>query len=148
MRRLPFSFQPLLIFSHLINAFFHSFRTHCSNLPTPIVVDHGGYFGGATNMLICWKSTPVKSTDDYYSEVELLNTAHLVTPLISGTWPGSSTLWLRYGHLLEREEERILPIGYTTECCPQVECEHQLAPRTLIDCSCRHVREVSGNPGR
>ena len=31
-------------------------------------------------------------TDDYYTEVELLNSADLVTHLISGTWPGSSTL--------------------------------------------------------
>ena len=82
MERLPFSFCPVLIFSYLTDALFHSFRTHCSNLPVPIVVDHGGYFGGAANMLMCGKSTPIRSTTDDYTQVEQ---ADLVTPLISGT---------------------------------------------------------------
>ena len=86
MRRLPFSFHPFLIISYQVDALFHSFRTHCSDLPVQIVVDHGGYFGGATDMFMCGKSTAVRSkTDDYYTEVELLKTAGLVTPLISGT---------------------------------------------------------------
>ena len=70
----------------------------------------------------------------------LLKTGDLVTPLISGTWPGSSTLWLQSNHLLEQEVLKwFLPIRYTTICCSHVECEHQLAPRTAIN---RHVREV------
>jgi hypothetical protein len=73
--RLPFSFHPLLIFSYLTDALFRSFRTHCSNLPAPIVVDYGGYFGGASDMLICGKSTPIRSIEE-----ELLKTADLVTP--------------------------------------------------------------------
>ena len=85
MGRLPFSFHPFLIFSYLRDAIFHSFRTHCSNLPAPIVVDHGGYFGGATDKLMCGKSIPIRSTTDDYTEVELLKTADLVTPFISGT---------------------------------------------------------------
>jgi hypothetical protein len=80
MGRLPLSFHPVLIFSYLIDALFRSFRTHCSDLPAPIVVDHGGYFGSAIDMLICGISTPIRST-----EVDLLKTADLVTPLISGT---------------------------------------------------------------
>ena len=37
-------------------------------------------------MFMCGKSTAVRSkTDDYYTELELLKTAGLVTPLISGT---------------------------------------------------------------
>jgi hypothetical protein len=84
MRELPFSFHPLLIFSYLIDALFHSFRPHCFNLPTTIVVDHGGYFGGTT--VLCGKSTPIRSTTNgYHTEVESLNTADLLTPLISGT---------------------------------------------------------------
>ena len=88
MGRLPFSFHPVLIFSYLMDALSHSFRTYCSNFPTPIVVDQGGYFGGAscaTDMLISWKSTSMKSTTVDLTEVELLKTADLVTPLISGT---------------------------------------------------------------
>ena len=85
MGRLPFSFHPFLVFSYLIDALFHSFRTHCSNLPAQIVVDYGGYFGGATDMLVCGKSTPIRPTTDDYVEVELLMTADLVTPLILGT---------------------------------------------------------------
>ena len=38
--------------------------------------------------------------------------------------------------------KRFLPIGYTTVCCSYVEREHQLGPKTMIYCSCRHVREV------
>ena len=73
MRRLPFSFHPVFIFSCLIDALFHCFRTHSSNLPATIVVDHSGYFGCTTDMLMCGKSTPVRSTTDYYYiEVELL----------------------------------------------------------------------------
>ena len=60
MRRLPFSFHPLLILSFLTDALFHSFCTHCFNFPVPIVVDYSGYFGGATDMLMCGKSTPIK----------------------------------------------------------------------------------------
>jgi len=81
MGRLPFSFHPVLIFSNLTDALSHSFRTHGSNLPAPIVVDHGGYFGGASDMLMCGKSTSLRSTTvSDYTEV-----ADLVTPLISGT---------------------------------------------------------------
>ena len=72
MGRLPFSFHPHLIFSYLRDALSHSFRTHCSNLPAPVVVDNGGYFRGATDMLMCGKSTPTISTTDDYTEVELL----------------------------------------------------------------------------
>ena len=72
MGRLPFSFYPVLIFSYFRDALFHSFRTHCSDLPALIVVDHGGYFGGAADMLMCRKSTPIRSTTDDYTEVELL----------------------------------------------------------------------------
>ena len=56
-------------------------------------------------------------TDKYYTEIE-----DLVTPLISGTWPGSSTLRLKYGHPLDHEVlKRFLPLGCTTVCCSQVE---------------------------
>ena len=73
----------------------------------------------------------------------LLKNADFVTPLISGTWPGSSTLWLRCDRLLEHEVlKRFLPIRYTTVCCSHVEREHQFAPRTTINCSCRHVGEA------
>ena len=85
MGTLPFSFHPVLIFSKLTDALFHSFRTHCSNLPAPIVIDHGGYFGGASDMLICGKSTYIRSITNDYTQVELSKTADLVTPLISGT---------------------------------------------------------------
>ena len=142
---LPFSFHPLLIFSYLTDAFFHSFRTHCPNLSAQIVVDHGGYFGGATDLLICGKSTAIRDTSIIELEVELLKTADLITPLISGTWPGSSTLWLPYGYLLEYGvSKRFLPIGYTTIRCSHVEREHQFASRTVINCSCRHVSEAKG----
>ena len=57
MIKLPFSFYPVLIFSNHKDAVFRSLRTYCSNLPVPIVVDHSGYFGGATDMLMCRKST-------------------------------------------------------------------------------------------
>jgi hypothetical protein len=65
MGKLPFSFHPVLVFSYLTDALFHSFRTHCSNLPTLIVVDHGGYFGSASDKLMCGKSTPqaIRSTN-------------------------------------------------------------------------------------
>ena len=92
MRRLPFSFDPVLIFSNLTDALFHSFRTHSSNLPAPIVVDYGGYFGGATDILTCGESTPIRSTTDDCTEVGVLKTADLVTPLILGTSPGQSRL--------------------------------------------------------
>ena len=145
-----FSFHPLLIFSHITDALSHSFRTHCSNLPTPIVVDHGGNFGGASRALMCGKSTHIRSTwsTDDYTKVELLKTVDLVAPLIWGTWPGSSTLWLQYveyGHLFEHEIlKRFSPIGYSTVCCSYVEREDQFAPRSAINCSCRHVGEVKG----
>ena len=80
MGRLPFSFHPVLIFSFLTDALFHSFRTYCSNFPAPIVVYHGGYFGGATDKLVCGKST-IRST---LYRSRLLKTADLVIPLISG----------------------------------------------------------------
>ena len=142
MRRLPFSFHPVFIFSCLIDALFHCFRTHCSNLPAYIIVDHGGYFRGATDMLLCRISTLMRWN-------QLMNTpkktAGLVTPLISGTWPGSSTLWLKCDHLLGHEIlTRYVPIGYTTVCCSHIECEHKFAPRTMIIRSCRHVREGKG----
>ena len=70
--RLPFGFHPVLILSYFTDAFSHSFRTHCSNLPAPIVVDYSRYFGGTTDMLMCGKSTPIRSTTDDYTEVELL----------------------------------------------------------------------------
>ena len=92
MGKLPFSFHPVLIFSYLTDVLYHSFRTHCSNIPALIVIHHGGYFGGATDMVICGKSTSTRSTTDDYTEVEVLNAADLVTPLISGTLPGLSTL--------------------------------------------------------
>ena len=86
MRRLPFSFHPVLIFSLLTDALFHSFRTDCSNFPALIIVNYGGYFGGATDMFMCGKSTSVRpTTDDYYTAAEQLKTTDLVTPLISGT---------------------------------------------------------------
>ena len=143
MGGLPFRSHPVLIFSYQINAVFHSFRTHCSNLPATIVVDHGGYFGGTTDILLCGKSTDIRSTtDEYCWRLE----SDLVTPLISGNWPGSSTLWFpsQYSHLLEYEVQglrRFIPIGYTTVSCSQIECEHQLAARTMINLSCRHVWE-------
>jgi hypothetical protein len=70
MGRLPFSFHPVLIFSNLTDTLFHSFRTHCSNLPAQIVVDHCGYFGGASDMLVCGKSTPIRLTTSDYTEKE------------------------------------------------------------------------------
>ena len=54
---LPFSFHPAFIVSYQIDALLHSFCAHCSNLPAQIVVDHGGYFGGTTDMLLRGKST-------------------------------------------------------------------------------------------
>ena len=41
-RRSPFGFHPVLIFSYVVDILFHGFCTHCSDLPTLIVVDHGG----------------------------------------------------------------------------------------------------------
>ena len=70
MERLPFSFHPLLIFSNPTNVLFSSLRTHCSNLPALIVVDHSGYLGGAADMLMCGKSTPIRSTTDESTEVD------------------------------------------------------------------------------
>ena len=70
MGRLPFSFHPVLIISYQIDALSYSFRTHCFNLPALIVVDHGRYFGGTTDMLLCGKSTPIRSTTDDYTEVD------------------------------------------------------------------------------
>ena len=128
MGRLPFNFHPVLIFSYHIDALFHSFRTHCSYLPAQIVVDHRGYFGGTTDLLLSGKSTPIKSTTDDNTEED----SDLVTPLISGTWPGSSTLWLECDLLEHTVLKRFLPIGYTTVCCSYIEREHQLAPRTVI----------------
>jgi hypothetical protein len=81
MGMLPFRFHPVLIFSYQIDALIHSFRTHCFNLPAQIVVDHGRYFGGTTDILLCGKSTPMRSTTDDYAELK----SDLVTPLISGT---------------------------------------------------------------
>ena len=57
MGRLPFSLHPVFILSYQIDVLFHSFCTHCSNLPAQIVVDHGGNFGGTTDMLLRRKST-------------------------------------------------------------------------------------------
>ena len=88
MGRLPFSFHPVFIFSLHKDALFHSLRTHCSNLPGPIVVDHGGYFGGATDMLMCGKSTTVRST------TRLLSTAKHFRPC---NWFGFGHLpWIEY----------------------------------------------------
>ena len=70
MGRLPFSFHPVLIFSYQKVALFHSFGTHCFYLPAQIVVDHGGYFGGSTDILLCGKSTPIRSTTDDNTEVD------------------------------------------------------------------------------
>ena len=70
MGRLPFNFHPVLIFSYRIDAFFRSFRPHCSNLPARIVVDHGGYFGGTTGIHLRRKSTHIRSTTDDYTEVD------------------------------------------------------------------------------
>ena len=70
MGRLPFSFHPLLIFSYLIDALFSSFCTDCSNLPAQIIVDHRRYFRGTTDMLLCGKSIPMRSTSDDYTEVD------------------------------------------------------------------------------
>ena len=139
---LPFSFHPAFIVSYQIDALFNSFRTHGSNPPVQIVVDHGGYFEGTTDMLlrgiskpITWRSVTVDSTE--------VAAEDLVTPLISGTRPGSSTLLLDCDHLLEHEDlKRFLPIGYTTVCCSQVERQYQFASRTAINGSCRHVGEV------
>ena len=66
MGNLPFSFHPVLNFSILTDTLFHSFRTYCSNLPVQIVVDHGGYLGGTADMLQCGKSTPIRSSTNYY----------------------------------------------------------------------------------
>ena len=89
MGRLPFSFHPVLIFGDLADALFLNFRTHCSNLSAPIVVDHSGYFGGTTDKFMCGKSTLAHDrqlmTIPKYS-------ADLVTALISGTRPGMNTL--------------------------------------------------------
>ena len=74
MGKLPFSFHPVLIFSYLRDALFHSFRTHCSNLPAQVVVDHSGYFGGTADMLMCGKSKHITSTTEDYTEVGLLLT--------------------------------------------------------------------------
>jgi hypothetical protein len=67
MGMLPFRFHPFLIFGYHKIALFHSFRAHCSNLPAPIIVDHGGNFWGAIDMLLCGKSTPIlrSTTDDF-----------------------------------------------------------------------------------
>ena len=70
MGRLPFSFRPFLIFGNFTDVLFYSLRTHCSNLPAQIVVDHRGNFGGAADMLMCWKSTPIRLTTDDYAEVD------------------------------------------------------------------------------
>ena len=79
----------------------------------------------------------------------LLKTADFVTPLISGTWPGSSTLWLQCDHLLKHGVlKRFLPIRYTAVCCSHVESEHQFAPRTAINCFCRHVWVATRRGGK
>ena len=70
MGRLPFGFHPVLIFSNLTDTLFRSFRTHRSNFPAEIVIDHGGYFGGSTDMLLRGKSTSIRSTADEYTEVD------------------------------------------------------------------------------
>ena len=150
MRRLPFSLNPVLIFRYLTDALFHRFRTHSSDLPAPIVVDHGGYFGGASDMLICGESMHIRLST-YWSR--LLN------------WPCNAfdfghltgieyTMIMVWSFIGTRVLKRFLPIGYTTVCCSHVECEHQFAPRTVIYCSCRHARRqkrlvlVVENPGR
>ena len=51
-------------------------------------------------------------------------------------------------HRLEHvslEERNLLPIRNTTISRSQVECEHQLASSTVINCSRRHVRETKEN---
>ena len=67
MRKLPFSFHPVLIFSNFKDTLPRSFRSNSSNFAVTIVVDHGGYFGGARDMLMCGKSTPTTSTTDEYN---------------------------------------------------------------------------------
>ena len=145
MERLPFSFHPLLIFSYLTDALLHSLCAHSSNLPALIVVD-------CRPRWVFWRRQWYAHVREIYTHninrwLYRSRTADLVTPLISGTWPGSSKLWLQHGHLLAHDSEvfkRFLPIGYTTVSWSHIECEHQFASRTAIN-SCGHVWEVKSS---
>ena len=139
--KLPFSFHPVFIISYQINALFRSFRTHCSNFPAQIVVDHGGYFGCAANILLCGKSTSIRSMNTPKTAEDCRPCNPFNFRLLTGIKYTKITVWSSIG---TRVLKRFLPIGYTTVCCSHVECEHQLAPRTVIYCSSRHVQSGWG----
>ena len=130
------------------SAFNHSSSSATSQIPSFIASAPTALTFPLLSRWVFWRHHCYAHLREIYSHKindwwVLLKTADLITALIWGAWPGSSTLWLQYGRLLEQEAlERFLPIRYTTVCCSHVECEHQLAARTLINFSCRHVREV------
>ena len=63
---IPFSFDPILILSYLVDTLFHGFRAHCPNLAGLIIVDHSGDFGSPTDMFMRRKSTSIWSTSDHF----------------------------------------------------------------------------------
>ena len=77
-----------------------SFRTHSSNLPAPIVVDHGGNFGGASDIHV------LKNLHSYINNWWLysrrLEDCWPCNPFDFGHCPGSSTP-LQCDHLLEHD---------------------------------------------
>lgn len=65
--------------------------------------------------------------------------SYLVTPLISGTTPGSRTLDRT---LRAKSHSRLhIPVGYPTKRCSQVERDNQLSARSFVRFSQRRSHE-------
>jgi hypothetical protein len=80
----------MLLFGNLIDTLFHRLRPYSLDVPGTIVVNDSRYLRGPTDIFMGRK--PTKVALNQMIKVLSAVSIHLVTPLISGITPGSSTL--------------------------------------------------------
>jgi hypothetical protein len=89
---LPFCFCPLTVFSIIFDALANCLGTDRTNVSVLIIVNDGWDLGISANMFLSRITTTLISENDRLRYKFSLETYYRVTPLISGTSPGSRML--------------------------------------------------------
>ena len=90
----PFSVNPMLSPRNAVYRFLGCLSSCSPHVPGAVIVNNSGDFGRVTDMFvyICGESATKKKKVKTEVEYNVFSCANLVTPLTSGTTPGSSIL--------------------------------------------------------
>jgi hypothetical protein len=127
----------------LVNPFSHGFGSNRTNVATFIIVDDSGNLGRLANLLMSRKPGCVQTSCTGARQL-----AYLVTPFISGIWPGSRML----SRMIRKLDDNYYrgnnvdgPVGDSTVGCADIECQDEPAMGAGVGVS--RVRHDGGGIG-